>query len=82
MPEAIKYFINVLLLIGFLTCAISFKNKLVVIFYLQAIFNMNYDAFQLQRGSLYLLIIGAGCHSVTGRNMNVLHLLITIDKDF
>ena len=60
MRKAIKYFINVLLLISFFTCAVSFRNKLIIIFYLQAIFNMNYDVFQLQGGSLYLLIIDAG----------------------
>ena len=57
---AIKYFFNVLFLISFFICAVSFGNKLIIIFYLQTIYNMNYDAFQLQRGSLYLLIIDVG----------------------
>ena len=56
MPKAIKYFINVLLLISFFICAVSFRNKL-IISYLQTIFNMNYDVFKLQEASLYLLII-------------------------
>ena len=57
MPKAIKYFINVLFLICFFICVVSFRNKLVIIFYLQATFNMNYDVLQLQRGSLNLFII-------------------------
>ena len=77
MLKAIKYLINILFLISFFICAVSFRNKLVVIFYLQAIFNMSYDAFQLQMGSLCHLIIDAGyCHSVTLRNRIFLHLLI------
>ena len=60
MLKAIKYLINILFLISFFICAVSFRNKLVVIFYLQAIFNMSYNAFQLQMGSLCHLIIDAG----------------------
>ena len=49
---------HILLLITFFICAVSFRNKL-VIFYYQAIFYMNYNVFQLQGGSLHLLIIDA-----------------------
>ena len=56
VPKAIKYFINVLLLISYFICAVSFGNKLIIIFCLQAIFNINYDVFQLQRDFLYLLM--------------------------
>ena len=50
MPKAIKYFNSVLLLISFFTCSVSFRVKLVIIFYLQDIW-----IFQLQGGSLCLL---------------------------
>ena len=60
MLKAIKYFIKILFLIRFFICAASFRNKSVVSFYIEAVFEMDYDAFQLQRGALYLLIIDAG----------------------
>ena len=56
MPKAIKYFVNVLLLISCFICGVSFRNKLVITFYLQVISDMNYDVFQLQEGFLYFLI--------------------------
>ena len=36
MLKAIKYLIDVLLLISFFICAVSFGKKLVIIFYFQA----------------------------------------------
>ena len=83
MPKAINYLINVLFLICFFICAVLSRSKLVIIFYLQAIFNTNYDAFQLQRGSLYLLIIRAVNVTQCRGEIRMFYIFfITIDEGF
>ena len=83
VPQAIKHFINVLLLISFLYALFLSDTSQLLFFYFQVMFNINYEVFQLQRGTSYLLIIDASqCQSVVGRNRNFLYLLITINKGF